>query len=97
MKKLIKEEVGTLDINNDAEDIIAQLQDMIAVHGAGKVSCSIEEHRYSDGDKYIAILAEREETDDEYEARIAQEKEWSIQREANDRRLFEELSKKYAK
>jgi hypothetical protein len=81
MKKLINKEVDTLDINGSAEYIIEQLQDVIAVHGVDKVSCSIEEYAYSDGDKYIAIFAEREETDEEYEARTKREKEWSDQHE----------------
>lgn len=86
MKKLIKKEVGSLDVDNsDAEYIIEQLQEMIAKYGV--VSCSVEEYFYSTGatgDTYIAILAELEETDDECMIRTAHEKYYAGLRVAHE-------------
>lgn len=97
MKKMCLDEIGSLDVDGSAEYIIEQLKPFVELYGANKVSCSIEEYPYSNGDKYIAIFRSREETDEEYQKRTEEETKYKKIRDENERRQYEELSKKFGK
>lgn len=50
--------------------------------------------QYSDSPQF-QILVRREETDEEYEKRVIEERRWTANREEQDRQEYERLSKKF--
>lgn len=94
MKKLSKDEVGSVYVNNTAENVIEELTRYINLYGAGKVTLSMSQDKYGTTE-YVGVFVEREETDDEYQHRLIREDMVEKNQEARDRKQFEELSKKY--
>jgi hypothetical protein len=95
MKKIIKVEVGTLDYDySSAESVIDQLNHFIEIHGKGNVTLINKPTPYSD-DYYVAILANREETDEEYRVRLVEEETRVARRLEQERETFESLKKKF--
>jgi len=94
-KKMISEEIGTLDVNyTSAEDVITNLQKYIDRYGKDKITLELETTAYSD-DNYVAIKLKREETDVEENVRMANESRWKLNEDNNERVMYERLKKKF--
>lgn len=94
MKKKIWKEVSTLYVDYEyATDIIEKLQGLQKAHGE-KLRIEKSYYPYSD-DQYLAVMAEVEETDKEYEERLAKEEKYKKEQDERDRRELERLKKKF--
>ncbi len=72
-------------------DFKKSLDEWIKKHGPDARFEYYEEY----GDRYLAIMAEREETDREYNKRLEEEAHWKAIAEERDRKEFERLKAKY--
>lgn len=91
----VKKEVSTIDLEySSAERIVEEITDYIERYGSGNVSFEKHYYSYEDG-QYMAVMVEREETDEEYKTRMDQNLVYENQQSLRDKSEFERLKKKF--
>ena len=88
--KLAEEE--TLDLEGDLKDTIMMLCRLLS-NGFSRIDY---EYDYTDTKKWVAYKY-REETDEEYEKRIKKEEKEKQEKLESEKRLYEQLKKKFEK
>lgn len=96
-KQRVKREAGTLYVSYEkAEDVIKNLQSYVNKHGANNVTLEMNAYPYDNsGDKYIAIMVGRDETDEEEKDREEKEALSNSRWEECQRQQYEDLKKKF--
>ena len=93
-RKKVRREVATLDLDYSMIDsAIEELQNIRRDYGR-ELRIERRSYDYSDGE-YWAVMGERDETDEEMRARIANEERWEAEQAERDRRDFERLKAKF--
>jgi hypothetical protein len=90
MKRKIEVEVESFskyDLDGPVSSVVEFFNSILQKHGS---DTTLDFY----GDEFY-IYTEREETDEEYQARIDKEKFWTDNREKADREKYEELKKKF--
>jgi siroheme synthase (precorrin-2 oxidase/ferrochelatase) len=76
-------------------EAVEQLKKLVQTYGE-KATLDSTCEQYSDSDKeYLRVFVDEPETDDEMNARIAQEERYAAMAENRDRREFERLQAKF--
>ena len=93
-RKRVQYEVTSIYLEDKSLDrVIQELQGYRAEYGE---SACLAQRRYPyEDDHYWAIMAERDETDAEMAARIAQEEYWCADHAAREAREYERLRAKF--
>lgn len=84
-------------LSGKLSEALEEIQKLIEEHGAdATLDIDKECEAYSDYEyAYARVYIMREETDEEYAKRVAQEKKYAEQREQQDREAYERLKKKF--
>lgn len=91
-KKMIWREIGVLDVENTATKLISILQSYINNYGD---NVRIEKKSYGMCEEYYAVEHQVEETDPQYEERLANEKRWEAQKELKEIQELKRLLNKF--
>ena len=88
------------DFERTLENLLKEVKELIKVYGKD-ARLDYDPHHYepysSEASPRFGILVSREETEEEYQSRVAEEKALGDDREARERAEFERLSKKFGK
>lgn len=94
----IRNDISPYDFEGSLADLQVRICQWIEQYGPGaRIDWDPNFHYSYDPDPSprYNITVDREETDDEYKDRLAQEKKWQDDRDARDRAEFERLQKKF--
>lgn len=98
-KKILKRKcLTTLYLDETLDTIIQELQEYKRVfEKEGYQDLCIDIDYCGDGDREIFLIGYKQETDEEYNQRIATEKSRKESEKERERKLYEELKKKFEK
>jgi uncharacterized protein YwgA len=86
------------DFEGTLENLLKDVKQLIRTYGS-KARLDYDPHHYepysTEASPQFGILVSREETEEEYQSRVAVEKALGDDREARERAEFERLSKKF--
>jgi len=85
-----------LEFGVSAEKVISQLQDLLSAYGEGNVEVRHYTEPYDSYGRTVCMCY-REETEDEYEKRIAHETWMDNQKREQELKMFAQLRAKYEK
>jgi hypothetical protein len=94
VKKTVWVKGYSLDLEGSIEDAAKQLADLAAKYPGAKLEEFEEQYSNSDR-RYLYLMTERLETDQEEQAREANETRWANEHEQRERAQLAALQKKY--
>ena len=96
-KKVIEVELEDLTyrLEGTLADLKVKVDNLLSKHGPeARLDISID-HSYGDSFALVSLKGKREETQSEYEKRLATERAWKLQQDERDAREFERLKAKF--